>query len=842
MRLRTCIILLSILVLTSAVSAQTALQRPDEFLGYQLGSRFTSHHLVVDYFKHVASNSDRVQVAQYGKTYEGRPLMVAFVSSVPNMERLQEIRTDNLRLAHLAEGELVGEPVSIVWLSYNVHGNESSGTEASMATLYALADPENESSAEWLENTVVLLDPAINPDGRDRYANWYNMVAGREMNVSSDAVEHAEPWPGGRTNHYYFDLNRDWSWQTQTETTQRMALYKNWMPHIHVDFHEQGVNNPYYFAPAAEPIHEDVTKWQHEFQKLIGLNHARYFDREGWLYFTKQSFDILYPGYGDSFPMFNGAIGMTYEQAGSGAAGLGILTVEGDTLSLLDRLSHHLITSLSTVEMASVHSDRVIEEFRAYFNSALNSPPGQYKAYVMKSSTPGNRIGDLVGYLDKLGILYGRVAKDERVEGYDYRSAKQGRQKISAGDLVVPMSQPRAVLTKVLFDPMTSLSDSLTYDITAWALPYAYDLDAVAVVAPVVYEEWKPTLAVSKNYSDRPYAYASRWDDAGDAAFLASLLRAKIRVRYASKPFSIHGQYFSEGTLIITRSSNEKRDPSFHTRVAEIAKKHNQALTGLATGFVDSGSDLGSSDVRYLKAPRVAMPFGSGVRSSSVGEVWYWFDQVIDYPLTRFRADRFSTLDLDEYDVLILPSSAPDMLNDEGQKKIKTWVRGGGRLIAIGSGANALAGKDGFSLIMKKPDEVADSTAVLIARNRRYGDRNRDRATTTNPGAIYRVQVDNSHPLGFGFDDESFVLRSRSDHPAIMTEDNNWNVGVIEEDARVSGHTGFKAEQRIEGSLAFGVQRMGRGSVVYLLDNPLYRGFWYSGRMLFANAVFMVGQ
>lgn len=314
---RTLSALALLFFLSFSASAQNTLQDPSSYLGYELGSKFSRHADVVGYFEHVAESSDRVQIEHYGKTNEGRPLMVAFVSSPENMTRLDEIRNDNLRLAGLEDGKLKGDPPTIVWLSYNVHGNESNSTEASMSTLFALVNPGAESSA-WLENTVVVLDPAINPDGRDRYANWYNMMVGMEMNVSKDAVEHAEPWPGGRTNHYYFDLNRDWSWQTQVETRQRMQLYKKWMPHVHVDFHEQGINSPYYFAPAAEPVHENVTAWQRELEEIIGRNNARHFDREGWLYFTKQSFDILYPGYGDSYPMFNGAVGMTYEQAGGG--------------------------------------------------------------------------------------------------------------------------------------------------------------------------------------------------------------------------------------------------------------------------------------------------------------------------------------------------------------------------------------------------------------------------------------------------------------------------------------------------------------------------------------------
>ncbi|MBT3448285.1 MAG: zinc carboxypeptidase [Bacteroidetes Order II. Incertae sedis bacterium] len=838
---RTLSALALLFFLSFSASAQNTLQDPSSYLGYELGSKFSRHADVVGYFEHVAELSDRVQIEHYGKTNEGRPLMVAFVSSPENMTRLDEIRNDNLRLAGLEDGKLKGDPPTIVWLSYNVHGNESNSTEASMSTLFALVNPGAESSA-WLENTVVVLDPAINPDGRDRYANWYNMMVGMEMNVSKDAVEHAEPWPGGRTNHYYFDLNRDWSWQTQVETRQRMQLYKKWMPHVHVDFHEQGINSPYYFAPAAEPVHENVTAWQRELEEIIGRNNARHFDREGWLYFTKQSFDILYPGYGDSFPMFNGAVGMTYEQAGGGGAGLGVLTVEGDTLTLLDRLTHHTAAGLSTIEATSLHQQKVVSEFRTYFEQAISNPPGQYKAYVIHKDSPGDRVAALTAHLDDLGLDYGRATSGSRVQGLNYRTSATGRFQVQEGDLVIPASQPRAVLANVLFSPQTAMTDSLTYDITAWALPWVYDVNALASNQDVEFGPWSTTKAESKNHAEAPYAYVSSWDDAGDAAFLSALLKAGFKVRFASKPFSLHGSQFAAGSLIITRTNNEKKGASLHTELAELAGTYNQVVTGLATGFVDSGSDLGSSDVRFLDAPRVAMPFGAGTSSSAVGQVWHWFDQVIDYPLTRFPVERFSSLELDKYDVLVLPTAATPILNEAGLKKLSSWIRSGGRLVATGSGASALAGKTGFDLTMKPSKKVPDTTAVAVARNKRYEDRSRDRAPSSNPGAIYRVDVDSSHPLGFGFGDTSFVLRMGSTRPAIMKGSNSWNVGVVTDGGRVSGHTGFKAEQQIEESLAFGEQSIGSGSVIYLMDNPLYRGFWTSGRMLFANAVFFVGQ
>lgn len=374
-KLKNAFLLVS-LVLSGYVS-MAQLQSPDQFLGYKLGSRFTAHAQVVYYFEHVAKFApQKVKLQYYGATNEHKPLLLAFVSSAENIENLQNIRKNNVQLA-AAGAASIEKPTPIVWLSYNVHGNEASSSEASMLTLYELVNPQNSQTKLWLGNTVVVIDPCLNPDGRDRYVNWFNSVVGIKYNPDVIAREHNEPWPGGRTNHYNFDLNRDWAWQTQLESRQRVKEYLNWMPQVHVDFHEQGINDNYYFAPAAQPYHEAITQWQRDFQVQIGKNHARYFDKNGWLYFTKEVFDLLYPSYGDTYPIYNGSIGMTYEQAGGPEGGLGVLTSDGDTLTLYDRLIHHYTTSLSTIEIASQNAAKLITEFKNYFANASNGKIGR---------------------------------------------------------------------------------------------------------------------------------------------------------------------------------------------------------------------------------------------------------------------------------------------------------------------------------------------------------------------------------------------------------------------------------------------------------------------------------
>ena len=835
---RFLLVLLCLSWLSTGAQAQDALQPPAAFLGYELGDRFTPHHRVVDYVRHVAEQSPQVQLQQYGTTYEGRPLLTAFVSSPGNLEQLETIRQNNLRKAGRATGDISGPETAIVWLSYNVHGNESVSTESAMQTLYELADSGNNRTRPWLDDVVVVIDPCMNPDGRERYVQWYNRMVGRTPNAAPQAREHDEPWPGGRANHYYFDLNRDWAWGTQQETQQRLPLYNRWLPHIHVDFHEQGVNDPYYFAPAAEPFHENITDWQRSFQTTIGKNHARYFDQNSWLYFTREVFDLFYPGYGDTWPLFNGAIGMTYEQGGSGRAGLAVETAAGDTLTLYDRMIHHHTTGLSTVEIAAENSNRLQAEFAAYYEQAQTDPPGPYEAYVVKPGGHADRLAALAEHLNHQGIQYGYATEERRTRGVHYGQQETQRVTVAPGDLVISAYQPKSRLVKVLFEPKPELADSVTYDITAWALPYAYQLEAAALTERLAPDtEQAPDQAESDLAVERPYAYLTPWRSVQDLRFLSALLQADIKLRFAQKPFTIDGRDYARGTLVLTRTGNTHLGDRFDEIVRATAQQMEQPLHAVRTGFVDTGSDFGSDNVPFLERPNVAILAGSPLSSYAMGEVWHYFDQQIQYPATLMHADGFEVNDLDDYHVLVLPSGGYDsVLDDEAKAALRSWIRDGGRVIAMGGALSAFAGSDGFAL-KRKSDESDDEDAPKTTP---YSQRDREAAAEGTPGSIHPVVLDNTHPLGFGLGATYYTLKRNDDNFALMDDD--WNVGRLDTGTPVSGFMGHEAQQRIANTLVFGVESMGAGAIIYFVDNPLFRGFWYGGKLLFGNAVFLVGQ
>ncbi|HFA48739.1 MAG TPA: zinc carboxypeptidase [Bacteroidetes bacterium] len=838
--------IITFFLLAFALTAKAQLQSPDQFLPHQLGEQFSEHALLVDYYKHVAANSDRVQLQEFGRTNERRPQLLAIISSPENLRRIEEIRMNNLRLAGMADGQpTTTDLVAIVWLGYSVHGNEAAGSEASMQVVYDLADPTNKRTSEWLKNTVVLMEPSVNPDGYSRYTSWYRQASPDLPDPSPVAREHNEPWPQGRVNHYLFDLNRDWAWTTQVESQNRIKIYNEWLPHVAADLHEQYFDAPYYFAPAAQPFHKYLTQWQSDFQFEIGKNHAGYFDKNGWLYFTREIFDLFYPSYGDTYPCFNGAIGMTYEQGGHSRAGRAIQMPNGDTLTLADRVAHHTATSLSTVEISSKNAKRLVENFKDYYEKSKNSPPGKYKAFVVKASNVPYKIKALTQLLDRHGIQYGQAGKGAgQVSGYDYSTGRSGTTIVGEGDLIISAYQPKGLFAQVLLEPEPELVDSLTYDITAWSLLHAYGLDAFATSQRIkvggAYKMEKPS--VMSSVKKTPYAYLLHWNSMQSAKVLAELMKADIVVRYAETPFAVSGQSHPAGTLVITKADNRKKE-NFDKIVLAAAAKYGAELMAAQTGFADRGQDFGSESMHLMTRPKVLVLSGKKTSANEFGQVWFYFDKDIDYPATIIDADQLPGIGLDDYNTLVLPEGSFGF-DEKTLGKLNKWTAAGGRIIAIGAANRSLADKKGFNLKKYAKDddkEKAKTEAEQIALDHRtaiYKDRVRSSLSNNMPGAVVRVKMDTSYPLAFGLNDYYFSLKTNGSSYDLLK--NTWNVGYLEKGFLSHGFIGANLKKEMNDSAVFAVQDKGRGKVVYLIDNPLFRSFWEEGKLLFSNALFLV--
>ena len=784
---------------------------PKEFLGYSIGERFTRQEKVVDYFYALEKSfSGNIMVKKYGETYEKRDLLIAYIGTAENLQKLEQIKT-----AH--KNHDANEKIAIVWLSYNVHGNESAGTEAAMETAYRLLTDKK----DLLKNTIVIIDPCLNPDGRDRYVNFYYQYGNQPADEHEYSAEHNEPWPSGRPNHYLFDLNRDWAWMTQIETQQRIIHYNDWLPHVHVDFHEQGINEPYYFPPAAEPYHQVITNWQRDFQKEIGKNHASYFDKNGWLYFSKEIFDLLYPSYGDTYPMYSGSVGMTYEQGGSGRGGLSVITQVGDTLKLSDRVLHHLTTGLSTVEMCALKSEKLIKEFQSFHKNKNY----RFKTYVL--SAEKELLEPMITLLTKNNIIVESAPENTNVKAYNYQSGKTENYSTKKGDVLVSVNQEKGTLATVLLEPITKLSDSLTYDITAWTLPYAFDVNAYASETKVSGIPYNSDSQLNNNANKNCYAYLCKWNSMKSVQYLAALQKKGIKVYFSEKQFKSEGVIFEPGTLILMRGENNRSD--FDEIVNELANELKTTLYSVKSGFSEEGIDFGSYSVKNIPNTKIGLLLGENTSSLSVGETWYYFEQELKTSVHLLFESQLES-SLKELNTLIIPEGECDLA---GNELLKKWISDGGKLIVLGNAAASFSNQSDDYYGLKRI-EHQDTTIAKV----RFGHLERQQISGAITGAIFNCDIDNSHPLAFGIKNYH-TLRLNAD---VYQLSSNSSFKLEKNAMSVNGFVGSQIKSKQSEALTAGVYQIGTGQVIFLVDNPLFRGFWERGKFIFSNAVFMVGR
>lgn len=801
---------------------------PDSFLGHPLGERYARTDQIVAYcYALQAAAPSRLQVLEYGKTYEGRPL-VAVVVAPGRLGALETLRQNHLRHLGVAEGTPQGEDTPIAWLSFGIHGNEASSPDAALKLLYELAAGTNPVLEQVLGTTVVIVDPCVNPDGRSRFVQYTTTRTGRTANAHPWAWEQDEPWPTGRSNHYLYDLNRDWAWQTQRESQARGALYQQWLPHLHADYHEMGSESNYYFLPAAAPYHTALTPWQIEAQRLLGAKHQASFDANGWRYFTREVFDLLYPSYGDTWPIYQGAVGMTYEQAGQ--SGTRYRQRTGDTLTLTARLTHHYTTAINTLQLVHEQRTRFVAEQQAFYRRTLERAPGTYSTYLVKATNDPAQLGALRQLLDRHGIRYEALtaAGAKRVQGFSYATGATATVALAAGDWVISTRQPKGTLVHVLFEPETALADSNTYDLTAWALPYAFGLEAYALPGSA---EAQPTASIgtpapATATTLAPWAFAVPTPGLSNGLALAKLLKLGCRPYVLTEPVTLEGKPLPTGSIWV-----QEADPE---RQAQAAAAVGALAVPLRSTAVTQGPDLGSSTHLRLLPSRVALLAGEEVDTHTFGDVWHFFDEVAHYPLTLVPTTAVTRVNWNDFDVLILPGgNIEDVFEGRALTALEDWIRRGGRVVALGEALSLFAGRKGYDLKAVKADEDTSTTDIP------YRARSRSSLSQTIAGAIYAAQVDTTHPLGFGVGSPYFSLRL-SDSPYHLLPEGG-TVARYSKGSLRAGFVGATLKPTLEGTLAIGAVGVGRGHVVYLPDSPVFRGFWVGGQRLLLNAVFYHG-
>lgn len=828
--------LLYAFIFLSTFSSHAQLKSPAEF-SPTYGKTVSYYHQLENYFAHLVQNSDMIQHKPYGQTTQGRGLHAYCISTPENLANMENIRQNHLFQIGMGGKAAAGTDKAIVWLSFNVHGNEPGAAESAMQVAYELINPANKKTKEWLQNTIVILDPCLNPDGYARYGNWLRDISGKDTHPGLNDREHMEPWPGGRQNHYAYDLNRDWAWQTQAETQQRMALYNEWMPMVHVDVHEMGYNEPYFFPPAAEPMHEFITQAQKDFHNTIGEMTSKKFDAKGWNYYTRERFDLFYPSYGDTYPSFNGAVGMTYEQGGIGA-GRAVTMANGNILTLQDRIDHHATAVLTAVETASWQKDKLVRNFRAYFNDSRENSRGQYRTYIVKNSGKTPQLTDL---LAKNKIQFSYAAESKKASGYHYQSDSQKDFSIEPNDLIVIANQPKAVLTQVLFEPAQRLTDSLSYDITAWALPHAYGIESYAVERDLSLKTKNEVSHKGKFEYEMIYAYHVPWNGRQSAKVLGQLLKSGVKVRYSKKASAFRGIKVSPGDLVILKGDN--------TQLKDFKESIEMLLEGkpdfevIESGYSLGGGDLGGEYYPLIDTPKVLLLAGNSVSATDFGQAWFFMDEVIDYPVSIVNAESFGRVNLADFNTLILPDGWYD-LSDNNKKEIDSFINDGGKVIAIAGALNLFEDREGYSLTRFATDEAKSLEAseedeeALKSRYYDYQNAERRALSASVPGAIVENVLDRTHPLSYGLGDKYFSLKTSDSHYQLLK--NAWNVAYVPEGYKNFGFIGRSLKKKLENTVTFAVEQKGRGQVIYMIDNPLFRGFWENGNLLFSNALFLV--
>lgn len=787
--------------------------------------RYHWHYEVAQWADSLAAASDRVALMNYGTTPERRPLQLLAFGLPEHIAALDAIRSNQQARAEGRPTDERFDELAVVWLSYDVHGNEASCTEAALEVMAELADPESDRASAWLERLIVLVDPCLNPDGHDRFVHFVEQRSTSPLNPEPAEWSHVEPWPGGRVNHYLFDLNRDWAWARQPETQARLAMYNAWLPHVHGDFHEMGYNSPYYFAPAAAPYHELITPWQRRFQELVGEAAAADFDARGERYFTREDFDLFYPSYGDTYPIFRGAIGMTYEQGGGPRSAAAVRLENGKVLDLAHRVKNHVHSSFALLDVCAGQTPTLLAESDAYFARSRAGAPGAFGAYILPADQP--QLTELLPFLDQHGIAYGHApAPKKAMPGYDYLQAERRPVTWNAGDWIIPANQPHGGLVQALMDPQPLLEDSLTYDITAWALPYAYGIACYGVEAPLEIERAPLNPEASGDLAPSAYGCAIVPNTAAARAFIARCSEAGLAGRLLTKPSSLNGHDLPAGTVVFLQDDQTLAD---WTDALNAVSRTGVPLIALNSGFASAGVDLGSDAVRWMGTPRIAVLGGASTRALSLGEIWWHFEREWGVAPTILDGERLP--DLSAWDVIVLP----DGVRGDALQDVEAFAMEGGTVIALGDAVRSVARWESTELtsVQSRPDVPEDALAVP------HADRSRHWASRSIEGAIYALRIDATHPIAFLEGERGFVLKQGTDVWLPLAD--GTNVAVYAEDRPISGHAGHFAAPELAGRLAIGVESVGRGQVVYFMDNPLFRGFWEEGKAYFDRAVLFSG-
>lgn len=796
---------------------------PEEFLEYGIGEQHTRHDQIVAYFYKLAEVSNKASIEVYGKTHEGRKLVILTVSSENNLSNLEAIKEKHLAFVDPNKNPSNSDELPVfIQLGYNVHGNEPSSSEAALLIAYTLVASNSTEVENYLNNGVVFIDPTINPDGRDRHTQWANQYKANSLVSDNLDAEHNEAWPRGRTNHFWFDLNRDWLLAVHPESQGKLKWYHNWYPNVVTDFHEMGSNSTYFFEPMKPIGSQDPIMPKENYEDLNNLfapYYADALDTIGSLYYTKESFDGTYPGYGSSYPDLQGALALLFEQGSSRGH---VQDTDYGKITFPFTIRNQYISSIATIKAAVENKSYLRKYQQDFFKSAVsNSTKSDVAVYEFGDLYDKNRTKAFLEVLLKHKI---KVYKDN-------------------DKFLVPLKQPQQRMVQTMFETYSKYRDSVFYDASAWSLANFYNMPYKGLKSSKLGEEVTTNFSFisSPEVIKSEYAYLIDWDDYNAPAALYFIQSKGIKASSAFKTFSANTnagtKAFNYGAVMIPVRKQTLSSTEIYTIIKAAQKKYNVPIYATNTGFSSKGIDLGSTNFRAIKKPKAALLIGEGVNSYEAGEVWHLLDTRVHMPITKIRMANFKNASLDKYNTLVMVSGSYNELDSIQRKNLKSWTSKGNTLITIAGASKWAISK---KLVKEKLTEKPKDSSNLDVDRLRYVDASEHIGRELIGGAIFNVDLDITHPIGFGYRRTLLPVYKNNSVYLKPSENAYSTVAKYSKEPHVDGFiSNENLETFIKPSASIIVSPLGEGRVILFADNPNFRGAWYGTNRLFLNALFL---
>ena len=801
--------------LPQGITYDASIPTPKEVIGHEVGEWHVTHDKLMFYMQTLAKSSDRISIENRGETFEGRPLLLLTITTPENHRNINKIREDHIALTENAGSDDISNMPIIVYQGFSIHGNEPSGANAGLAYAYYLAAAKGPEIEKMLSDMVILMDPSYNPDGLQRFAYWANLVA------DNNEREYHEVWPGGRTNHYWFDMNRDWLPVQLPESRARIESFHKWLPNILTDHHEMGTNSTFFFQPG-EPtrVHPLTPKINQELTAEIGTYHAKALDNIGSLYYSEEGYDDYYYGKGSTFPDVNGSIGILFEQGSSRGH---VQESENGLLTFPFTIRNQFTTALSTIEAATNMREKILGYQKKFYQDVKNEASrSKTKGIVFGDSKDGAKAWHLAEILERHKMKIHELANDVTINGKTYVKGKS---------YVVPMDQKNPRLVKAMFEKRTTFTDSLFYDISAWTFPLAFNVDYAELGSlSNAGSQIDKLAALQGTVSDKSnYAYLFEWNEYYTPKALHAIVEKGLRAKVAKSPFTLEGKTYDYGTIMVPVQNQDLSASELHTFLVGVAKESNVTITAVGTGLT-RGIDLGSNDFDPVEKQKIAILVGDGIRSYDAGEIWHLFDTRYNMELTKIDVAYFSSVDLSKYTDIIIPSAYGKALNKNNSEKLKDWVKDGGTLIGYRNVAEWFNTNEFMKLKFRKD--------TLVAKNIAFDQKRDFNGAQVTGGAIFEATLDRSHPINFGYKNDKLALFRNTNVYISPDEDSYNNPITYTNDPLLSGYISEENLALLKGSVPFQVQGLGKGRVIAFTDNTNFRAFWYGTNKLLMNAIF----